>query len=256
MPLTIDLDGHHALVTGAGRGVGRGIAEALATAGAHVIVNDLDPQRADGVAADLREQGNSAEALPFDVTDYEGAVSALAGLDRAPDILVNNAGNAGAAEFAIAPFADTVPSDWDRYLDVNLDGVLYCTRAVLPAMIARGAGRIVTIISEAGRSGEPGLVVYSAAKAGAAGFTRALAKEVGRHGITVNNVALGSIDHPERHADPEQEARFQRQVRRYLLGRLGTPEDVAGTVVFLVSPLASWVTGQTIPLNGGYAINQ
>jgi NAD(P)-dependent dehydrogenase (short-subunit alcohol dehydrogenase family) len=256
MPLTIDLDGHRALVTGAGQGVGQGIAEALATAGAHVVVNDLDPQRAAAVVEQLRAQGGSAEAAPFDVTDFDAVVAALADLDHAPDILVNNAGNAGASTFAIAPFADTVPADWDRYLAVNLNGVLHCTRAVLPAMIAAGGGRIVTIISEAARSGEPGLAVYAAAKAGAAGFVRSLAKEVGRHGIAANIVALGSIDNPARHADAEQEARFQRQVRRYVLGRLGTPDDVAGIVAFLVSPLASWITGQTIPLNGGYTINQ
>jgi 3-oxoacyl-[acyl-carrier protein] reductase len=256
MALTIDLDGHHALVTGAGQGVGRGIAGALASAGAHVVVNDLELRRAAAVAEELRANGGSAEAAAFDVTDFDGVVSALSNLERAPDILVNNAGNAGAAEFSIGPFAETGPADWDRYLDVNLHGVLHCSRAVLPAMIARGEGRIVTIISEAGRSGESGLVVYSAAKAGAAGFTRALAKEVGRHGVTANNVALGSIDHPARHADAEQEARYQRQVRRYLLGRLGTPADVAGAVAFLVSPLAAWVTGQTIPVNGGFALNQ
>jgi NAD(P)-dependent dehydrogenase (short-subunit alcohol dehydrogenase family) len=251
----IDLDGRRALVTGAGQGVGLGVARALASAGAHVLVNDLDGGRADAAAAEVRGGGGSAEALAFDVTDQVGLTAALATLDDGVDILVNNAGNAGAEGFVLAPFVETAPADWDRYFAVNLYGVLHCTRAVLPHMVERRWGRVVTIISEAARSGEPGLAPYAAAKAGAAGFGRSLAREVGRHGITVNNVALGSMDHPSRHA-PEQTERTEKQLRRYLVRRFGTPEDVAGIVTFLASPLAEWITGQTFPVNGGYTVNQ
>lgn len=256
MTFAIDLEGRCALVTGAGQSVGRGIAHTLAAAGAAVLVNDVDGDRAGLVTEELNAAGGAASALPFDVTDYDAVKRAIASLEHGPDILVNNAGNAGTAGFLMGPFAESQPSEWGRFFDVNLFGVLHCTRATIPGMLGRGYGRVVTIVSEAARSGEPGLVTYSAAKAGAAGFTRALAREVGGHGVTANNVALGSIDHPARHTSPELDARFERQLRRYVVGRMGTPEDVGALVTFLVSPLASWITGQTYPLNGGYTFNQ
>jgi NAD(P)-dependent dehydrogenase (short-subunit alcohol dehydrogenase family) len=188
---------------------------------------------------------------------------------------VNNAGNAGAQmtepdgdggaarrgpSVSIGAFADTTPGDWDRYFAVNLFGVMHCTRAALPGMIARGGGRIVTIVSDAGRWGEPNMAPYAAAKAGAAGFMRSIAREVGRHGITANNVSLGTIDTiglAEQAAESAEMAeRIQRQLGRYIIRRLGQPQDVAGLVTFLVSPLASWITGQTYPVNGGYTVTQ
>jgi 3-oxoacyl-[acyl-carrier protein] reductase len=256
MPFTIDLDGRRALVTGAGQSVGRGIAHALASAGAAVIVNDIDPTRAGIVAEEVRAAGGDASALPFDVTDYDGATAAMATMGDGLDILVNNAGNSGTGAFHVGPFVESTPEDWAPFFGINLYGVMYCTRAALPHMLPGGYGRIVTIVSEAARSGEAGLVAYSAAKAGAAAFTRSLAREVGRHGVTVNNVALGSIDHPARHGSEEADARIEKQLRRYVIRRLGTPEDVGALVAFLASPLASWITGQTYPLNGGYTVNQ
>ena len=254
----IDLQGHRALVTGAGQGVGRAIAGALASAGAEIVVNDFVVERAVAAVEELTALGATAQAAPFDVSDFDATLAAIG--NAGVDIIVNNAGNAGPQGFTFTSFADSGPADWDRYFAVNLYGVLHCTRAVLPGMIEQGWGRIITIVSEAGRSGEPGLAAYSAAKAGAAGFTRSIAREVGRHGINANNVALASIDSSGYMArddlPPEELERQAKQLRAYIIRRYGRPDDVAAMCLFLASPLAEWITGQTYPVNGGYAVNQ
>jgi NAD(P)-dependent dehydrogenase (short-subunit alcohol dehydrogenase family) len=259
MTFEIDLGGRSALVTGAGQGVGRGISLAFAQAGAKVLVNDFVPQRAETVVAEIRAGGGEAESLPFDVSKYEAVAEAVQSAGHI-DILVNNAGNAGPEGYSIAPFMKTVPADWDRYFAVNLYGVMNCTHAVLPGMAERRDGRIITIVSEAGRSGESSLAAYCAAKAGAAGFMRSIAKDVGRFQITANNVALGTIDTfgiaEASKASAEATEAFAQRLRPYLIRRLGQPEDVAGIVTFLASPLAAWITGQTYPVNGGYVLNQ
>jgi NAD(P)-dependent dehydrogenase (short-subunit alcohol dehydrogenase family) len=264
MTFALDLNGRTALVTGGGQGVGRAVCHAFAAAGAAVIVNDFVADRAASVADAIVAAGGTAVACPFDVSDYAAVVHALESASVV-DILVNNAGNAGpttaaGASVSMGDFAESEPGDWDRYFAVNLYGVMHCTRAVLPRMIERGDGRVITIVSDAARWGEPRMTAYAAAKAGAAGFTRALAREVGRHGITVNNIALGTVDTIGLKAAAEGSAevsdRLDRQLRRYIIRRLGEPEDVAGMVTFLASPLASWITGQTYPVNGGYTVNQ
>ncbi|OAA25802.1 3-oxoacyl-(acyl-carrier protein) reductase [Frankia sp. EI5c] len=264
MSFTIDLSGRAAIVTGGGQGVGRASCLALAAAGARVVVNDFVADRAAAVAKEIEQAGGSATASPFDVSDYQAVTRAIGA--EGIDILVNNAGNAGPAavdgrgpSVSLGEFADTDPADWERYFAVNLYGVMNCTRAALPHMIGSGGGRIITIVSDAGRVGEPHMAPYAAAKAGAAGFTRAIAREVGRDGITVNNIALATVDTvglAELARDsPEMRDRIERQLRRYIVPRLGQPDDVSGLVVFLASSAASWITGQTYPVNGGYSVN-
>jgi NAD(P)-dependent dehydrogenase (short-subunit alcohol dehydrogenase family) len=246
--LSIDLTGRRALVTGAGRGVGARIAGDLAAAGAAVAVNDLDEGRARSAADALRANGGDADVSVFDVTDWTSVKRAFAALGPV-DILVNNAGNAGADRWpGLRALAETSPEDWEPFLRVNLYGVMHCTRAALPAMIGGGWGRVVTVLSDAGRTGEPLMAAYSAAKAGAAGFSRSVAREVARHGVTVNCVALGTMRLDAAAAgSPVQE----RAVQRYPIRRAGLPEDVSTLVALLASDAASWITGQTIPVNGG-----
>lgn len=255
MSLDAGLDGTRVLVTGAGQGVGEGIARTLASAGATVLVNDYVAERAEAVAAALTAEGGTAEALPFDVTDHAAVTAAVGGAGA--DVLVNNAGNAGTAGFGrLAPFVDTAPEEWGQYLAVNLHGVMHCVHAALPTMIERRWGRIVTVISDAGRIGEAHMAAYAAAKAGAAGFCRAIAREVGRHGITVNNVSLGTMRTPLTapvYDDPAHAEQKQAILAPYLVRRPGEPDDAAWIVAMLVSPRAGWVTGQTIPVNGGYS---
>jgi 3-oxoacyl-[acyl-carrier protein] reductase len=246
--VTIDLEGRRALVTGAGRGIGRAIAHTLASAGATVAVNDIVPAQVDTVVEEIVTAGGKATSLPFDVTDWAEVARVVEGYGDV-DVLVNNAGNAGAEGFgALTDFAESDPAEWGRYFAVNLFGTMHCTRAALPSMIANRGGRVVTIVSDAGRFGDAKLAPYAAAKAGAAGFCRSVAREAGRHGITVNCVSLGTIESPVT-------AGAQADYRGYVVRRAGKPEEVAGLVAYLASPMAAWITGQTYALNGGYTLS-
>jgi 2-hydroxycyclohexanecarboxyl-CoA dehydrogenase len=251
----LDLHGRSVLVTGAGQGIGRQIALQSAAHGARVVVNDFHAERAEAVAAEIAAFGGHATTVACDVSDYGAVRSAFA--DAGPvDILVNNAGNAGPALDPMTQpprFWETGPEEWAPWLAVNFYGVLNCTRAVLPGMVDRQFGRVVTVISDAGRVGEPNLVVYSGAKAGAGGFSRALAKAVGRHNITVNCVALSSVRTPGVSTATGNEDLVKRMLSSYVIRRLGEPEDAANLVVFLISDAGSWITGQTYPVNGGYS---
>ena len=258
----LDLAGRTAFVTGAGQGAGRAIALALAHHNAGgIAINDFVPERAEAVAAEIRLLGVRALAVPCDVGDHAAVRAAMETASRelgAVTILVNNAGNAGphAAMRHSPPFWETDPAEWDRYFRTNLQGVMNCCHAALPGMVEQQKGRIVTIVSDSGRVGEPRLAVYAAAKAGAAGFVRSIAKEAGRYGVTCNAISLSTLEPP---MEEEQLARFMQsdqskaQLSRYVIRRYGKPDDVATMALFLCSDAASWITGQTYPVNGGYS---
>lgn len=257
----LDLGGQVALVTGGGQGAGRATALELARHNAGgVAVNDFVAERAEAVADEIRELGVKAVAVPFDVSDREAVRAAVAKIEAeigaAATVLVNNAGNAGpTGQFTMKPFWEEDPSEWDKFLRTNLFGVLNCCHATIPAMVAAGRGRLVTVVSDSGRIGEPRLAVYAAAKAGATGFVKSIAKEVGRYNITCNAVSLSSLM-PDMPAEKLEEMmatdRAKAQLSRYIIRRYGKSEDVAALVTFLCSDAASWITGQTYPLNGGY----
>lgn len=261
----LDLGGKVAFVTGAGQGAGRAIALALARHNAGgVAVNDFVEERAKAVVAEIEALGVPAFAAPADVGDIAAVRAAMAAAAQKlgpVTILVNNAGNAGpnATMGFSPPFWETEPAEWDRHFRTNLHGVLNCCHAALPGMVKHGGGRIVAIVSDAGRVGEARLAVYSAAKAGAAGFIRAIAREGGKFGITANAISLSSLAPP---LDEAAMAEFlgreqtKAQLSRYVIRRYGEADDVANMTLFLCSNAASWITGQTYPVNGGYSFTQ
>jgi NAD(P)-dependent dehydrogenase (short-subunit alcohol dehydrogenase family) len=242
-----DLSGKVALVTGAGQNVGAGIARALAARGAAVAINDLHGERAERVAKEIEGAGGRAIAAPFDVTSLEATREGIAAVKSrlgAVDVLVNNAGVPDG--MGLTRFRDYDPGRWAQMVDLNLYGVLYCTKAVVDDMCARRWGRIVTISSGAGQVGLPiGVSLYGAGKGGAIAFMRHLAIELARDGVTANTLALGLM------SNAGDAAATKAIAATVPVGRLGTPDDVGAAVVYLASPEASWITGQTIGLNGG-----
>ncbi|WP_354675446.1 SDR family NAD(P)-dependent oxidoreductase [Cupriavidus alkaliphilus] len=258
-----DLDGKIAAVTGAGQGVGREVALHFARSGARaVIVNDFYAERAHAVVQEIAALGVNAVAAVCDVTDQAQvrAVFAQAAHEAGGsiDILVNNAGNSGVNPDPEARkhFWEVGEAAWDSFIRVNFYGVINCTAAVVPGMIEKSAGRLITIISDAGRVGEPNLEIYSGAKAGAAGFMRGAARALGRYNITANCVAISATATPaiaaRLEADPD---RKKKMLSNYVIRRVGQPEDVANMVLFLASGSSSWITGQTYPVNGGFSFN-
>lgn len=252
----LDLSGKSAFVTGAGQGVGRQIALHLAAHGARVGVNDVNAERADAVAHEIEAAGGKAIALAADVTDFTAVASMAAEFGHA-DILVNNAGNFGAdpSKLTGRAFWEQDPGEWRMWVDVNFYGVLNCSRAFLPGMVERGAGSLINVISDAGRVGERNLDVYSGAKAGAAGFTRAIARSAGRHNVRANCVAISTTRTPTTAMLTESPDMAKKVLAQYVIRRFGEPSDVANMVTFLASDAASWITGQTYPVNGGFAFS-
>ncbi len=245
-----DLNGRVALITGAGQGVGAGIARMLAGQGAAVAVNDLDAGRADHTVSSITAGGGRAAPCIFDVTAFDAVTAGVAEAKRAlggpVDVLVNNAGNAGAQRMMPTQFRESDPASWHAPIDVNLFGVLNCSRNVIGDMCDRGWGRVITIASGAGMVGlHIGVSAYGAGKGGAIGFMRHLAVETARFGVTANTLALGLMTNPDSTGVTDSLA------RQIPVGRTGRPEDIAALCVYLASPEASWMTGQTIHINGG-----
>ncbi|MFG1420959.1 SDR family oxidoreductase [Roseixanthobacter liquoris] len=250
--------GRVVLVTGSGRGIGRAMADAHADAGAAVAYLDHDPALAQEAADSAKARGVTAVAVAADVADYDAVAAAIGTATAALgpiDVLVNNAGispKSGADKRRVDAFAMD-PAEWRRVIDVNLTGAFNCTRVVLPGMRDLGRGRIVNVSSVAGRTYCDIVAVhYAASKAALIGFTKHLAGELGLLGITVNALAPGRIDTPlMRGTAPEanEAARMATPLRR-----LGSPEDVADTCLFLTSEQASFVTGQVVDVAGGWLL--
>lgn len=245
-----ELEGKVALVTGAGRGMGRAIALKLARGGAVVIVNDVRSEEARKVVREIEAEGGRALAFVADVADYQAVkamVDAAVNEFGTVDILVNNAGILRATQ----PLENISEEEWDLMMDVNVKGVFNCTKAVLPVMKAQRSGKIVNVSSSAGRSTSTfGGAHYTTSKAAVLGLTRHTAREAARYGINVNATAPGSMDTEmvRELATPEH---IVKEQQANPLGRLGTAEDEANLVAFLVSEKASYITGATIDLNGG-----
>jgi 3-oxoacyl-[acyl-carrier protein] reductase len=247
----MELAGQVAVVTGGSRGIGRAIAQALALMQAQVVINYVVNQAAaEETRASIEAAGGKATIRRFDVADAEGTEQAFnAILDECGqiDILINNAGVT--RDNLVIRMKE---EDWQQVLQTNLSGMYHCSKAAIRPMIRQRRGRIVNITSIVGIIGNAGQVNYAAAKAGAVGLTKALAKEVASRGITVNAVAPGFIE-TEMTQGLSEEAKAAL-IRQIPLGRWGIPQDVANCVGFLVSSRASYITGQVIQVNGGLSM--
>ncbi|WP_442580985.1 SDR family NAD(P)-dependent oxidoreductase [Mesorhizobium sp. ASY16-5R] len=242
------LKGQVAVVTGAGRGIGRAVAERLASRGARIVVADLLPERIERAAAELVTGGAEAIAVQVD-TGSRAQIDAM--MARALDafgridILVNNAGIARGAKFL-----DTSREHWDDHIRINLGGIFHCSQAAGRVMAKAGYGRIVSIASVAGLMGPIDLSAYGASKAGVIGLTRAMALELAEHGITANAIAPGPIDTELLREAWTPEA-YAERARHIPAGRLGQVNEIAHAVEMLVSPEAAYISGVTLPVDGG-----
>ncbi len=245
-----------AIVTGAAQGIGRAVALTLAAEGASVAVADINAEGAADVAAEAKRRGGEAVSVQADVSSREEVQAMVDEVTRRlgpADILVNNAALLPAfTTFAEEAASAELSRSWRKLIDVCYFGVINTTAAVLPLMTQRGSGRIVNLGSDAGKVGEPRQAVYAGAKGAIIAFTKSMAKELGRYGITVNAVCPSMTKTPSvaKMLSPEFEAKV---LKAYPLRRLGDPQDVADIVVFLAGERAGWITGQAISVNGGYA---
>ncbi|RMF72294.1 MAG: 3-oxoacyl-[acyl-carrier-protein] reductase [Acidobacteria bacterium] len=252
-PVFPGLEGRLALVTGGSRGIGREIARALAAAGARVWLTARTAEAAEQAAAAIVEHGGWARGVALDLSDPERAAQACQEIARETrddggiSLLVLNAGMTRDGLILRMGL-----EAWREVIDANLTGAFVVTKALVPAMIRARFGRIVALSSVVARTGNPGQAKYCASKAGLHGFVRALARELASRSITVNAVAPGFIETDMTRALPE--ATRKGLLDQVPLGRLGTPEDVAGAVLFLLSDLAAYVTGEVIDVNGGMAM--
>ncbi len=245
------------IVTGGGGGIGGAACRRFAQEGARVAVFDVNLEAAEKVAASIQGDGGAAKAIRCDITDRSSVDAAVAAAEAAfgpISVLVNNAG-----WDVFRPFTKTEPAQWDRLIAINLTGALHMHHAVLPSMVARRTGRIVNIASDAARVGSSGEAVYAACKGGIVAFSKTIAREHARHGITVNVVCPGPTDtalfadYKEGAGNPEKlEEAFRRSIP---LGRIGQPEDLPGAILFFASDDARYVTGQVLSVSGGLTMN-
>ncbi len=238
------VQGRTAIVTGGASGIGRATALALARAGAHVWIGDIDEAGAAAAASAVREAGGRADAARLDVTDDASVAAFVARVGDRIDILVNAAGWDRAE-----PFLENPDGFWQRIVDLNFGGPVRLMRAVLPGMIARGAGKVVNVASDAGRVGSAGEAVYSGAKGGVIAVTKSVAREMARHGINVNCVCPGPTDTPMFQAQPQRLR--EGLVRAIPFRRLARPEEIADAILFFASSRADYVTGQALSVSGG-----
>ncbi len=246
------------LITGAGAGtmgaeLGAGCAEILASQGASILVNDIQPERAQATVDKIQSDGGKAAAVPFDITVFDDVNSAVAKAESVfgpPDILINNVGAPDVRQNR--PFSEVdLTQSSQIYIDLNLYGVLHCTKAVVDGMCQRGWGRIIIVSSPAAQRPGPAMTsMYGAGKAGALAFMRQLAYEVGRYGVTANAVAWGrSLRRREDREDPETVR--AKMLEHSFVPRFGTPADLASICIYLGSEEAGYITGQVIGVNGG-----
>jgi 2-hydroxycyclohexanecarboxyl-CoA dehydrogenase len=247
------LQGRRTLITGAASGIGRATAIRLAEEGAIVGILDLDGDGAEETAGMLRSAGAEAHSFTVDIVDPTAVAQAIASFetDAGPvEALINNAGWDIAGNFV-----DSDPAMWRKVIDINLYGPLNVTRAILPGMIERESGRIVSLASDAGRVGSSGESVYAACKGGIISFSKSVAREVARHGITLNVVSPGPSDTPL-FARFDESGKLAAALERAIpMRRLGRPEDYPGLIAFLISDDASFITGQTISVSGGLTMH-
>jgi NAD(P)-dependent dehydrogenase (short-subunit alcohol dehydrogenase family) len=238
-----------AIVTGAGQGIGRAVAKGLAEQGASVVVAELNGENGARVAKDIEASGGAALAIQTDVSkeaSVEAMVKEAQRVFREVHILVNNA-----ALFPASSVAEMQVSEWEQVIRTNLTGSFFCARAVMPGMKQRGAGRIINFTSGRALQGSKHGAHYAASKGGIVGFTKSLALELAPYGITVNSICPGAIDTPQPKAHVKDEAEFYAKAKKIPLGRVGQPEDLVGSVLFLASDWSSYITGQMIVVNGG-----
>lgn len=250
MSVQIDLSGDVALVTGGGSGIGEAIVHTLAEAGAAVAVADLSAESAQRVAEAVTAKGGRAAAVTMDISD---PTAVAAGLETVHQELgpVSTLVNC-AAMWVIKPFVDTTDAEQAKVVDVTLNGTMTVTRALLPDLV-QTRGQIVTIVSDGAKTGERGLAVYAAAKAGLLGMIKSVAQEHGREGVRSNGIAPGTTVTPGSAGFVDQIG-ADKLAKAYPLRRLGEPQDIANAVLFLASPLSSWITGQVLSVSGGFSM--
>jgi NAD(P)-dependent dehydrogenase (short-subunit alcohol dehydrogenase family) len=250
--MDMSLSGKVALVTGGGRDTGAEIARELAALGATLAINYRKSEAdAEGLVAELTAAGHKARGYRADISDYaqvQAMVAAIVADQGRIDILVNNAGYV-----KYQKFVDSTAADWKAQVDTCFYGALHCSHAVAPHFIAQNGGRIINLIGDSSRVGEANLALAAAARGATVQLGKSIARELGRNNVTVNSVSLGLIQ--TSHSDPEFLAKnMDKIVKAYPLRRIGKPGDVAPMVAFLATDAASWVTGQVISVNGGFAM--